>query len=177
MTRAERLTVRSEHLFFVRRTPRACHGGCNHLRPGSLRASHAVCLASPTSEPVVCARKEGADIECVSTTGSISAESLVMQRDLSDSGDSNRILRHESAFHSTSLASEFQFGETANNGAAENCSARHGSCYSYSGVSRSVVALFYVRCLHLRSTLAATAPRSAVSELESLGVYARLLQI
>ena len=26
---------------------------------------------------------------------------------------------------------------TANNGAAENCSARHGSCYSYSGVSRS----------------------------------------
>ena len=26
---------------------------------------------------------------------------------------------------------------TANNGAAENCSARHGSCYSYPGVSRS----------------------------------------
>ena len=30
--------------FSVRRTPRACHGGCDHLRPGSLRASHAVCL-------------------------------------------------------------------------------------------------------------------------------------
>ena len=35
-----------------------------------------------------------------------------MQRDLSDSGDSNRILRHESELHFTSLASEFQFGET-----------------------------------------------------------------
>ena len=65
--------------------------------------------------------------------------------------------------------------ETANNGAAENCSARHGSCYSYSGVSRSVVALFHVRCLPLRSTLAATAPRSAVSELESLAVSSRLV--
>ena len=96
-----------------------------------------------------------------------------MQRDLSDSGDSNRISRHESAFHSTSLASEFQFGETANNGAAENCSARHGSCYSYSGVSRSVVAVSYVRCLRRRSTFAATAPRSAVSELESLAVSSR----
>ena len=27
--------------------------------------------------------------------------------------------------------------KTANNGAAANCSARHGSCYSYSGVARS----------------------------------------
>ena len=137
---------------------------------GRLRASHAVCLASRTLEPVFCARKKGPDIESVSTTGRIFGESLVMQRARSDSDSSNRILRYESALHSTSLASEFQFGETANNGAAENCSARHGSCYSYSGVSRAVVALFYVRCLHLRSTLAATAPRSAVSELESLGV-------
>ena len=94
--------------FSVRRTPRACHGACDRLRPGSLRASHAVCLAARTLEPVICARKEGADIECVSTTKSIFAESLVMQRDLSDSCESNRILRHESALHSTSLASELQ---------------------------------------------------------------------
>ena len=60
--------------------------------------------------------------------------------------------------------------ETANNGAAENCSARHGSCYSYSGVFRSIAALSHVRCRLLRSTFAATAPRSAVSELGSLGV-------
>ena len=86
------------------------------------------------------------------------------------SGGFNRILRHESALPSTSLASEFQFGETANNSAAENCSARHGSCYSYSGISRSVVAFSHVRCRLLRSTFAATAPRSAVSELESLAV-------
>ena len=52
--------------------------------------------------------------------------------------------------------------ETANNGAAENCSARHGSCYSSSGVSRSVVALSHVRCLLLRSTpqLPRRAPQS-----------------
>ena len=156
--------------FCVRRTPRACHGGCDRLRPGSLRASHAVCLAARTLEPVFCARKEGADIESASTTASIFEESLVMQRDLSDSRSFIRILRHEPALHSTSLASEFQFGETANNGAAENCSARHGSCYSRSWPSRAVVALLHVRCRLLRSTLAATAPRSAVSELESLGV-------
>ena len=62
---------------------------------------------------------------------------------------------------------------TANNGAAENCSARHGSCYSRSLPSRAVVALAHVRCLSLRSTLAATAPRSAVSELGSLAVLRR----
>ena len=35
-----------------------------------------------------------------------------MQRDLSDSRSFIRILRHEPPFHSTSLASEFQLGET-----------------------------------------------------------------
>ena len=160
--------------FSVRRTPRACHGGCNRLRPGSLRASHAVCLASRTIEPVICARKEGADIESVSTTGSIFAESLVMRGDFFD------IRTVPFGFYSTSRhciprlsPRNSNSEETPNNGAAENCSARHGSCYSGSNLSRSVVALFYVRCRSLRSTLAATAPRSAVSELESLGVFAR----
>ena len=74
----------SERLFFVRRTPRACHGACARLRPGRLRASHAVCLASRTLEPVICARKEGADIESLSTTKSILAESLVMRGDFFD---------------------------------------------------------------------------------------------
>ena len=59
--------------------------------------------------------------------------------------------------------------KTANNGAAENGSACHGSCYSGSHPSRAVVAFSHVRCRLLRSTFAATAPRSAVSELESLG--------
>ena len=161
--------------FSVRRRPRACHRGCDHLRPGSLRASHAVCLASPTLEPVICARKEGADIECVSTTGNIFAESLVMRGDFFD------IRTVPFGFYSTSRQGiprrsprNSNLDEvTANNGAAENCSARHGSCYSYSGVSRAVVALSHVRCLLLRSTFAATAPRSAVSELESLAVSSR----
>ena len=69
-------------------------------------------------------------------------------------------------------AAKNQGEKTANNGAAENCSARHGSCYSRSWPSRSVVAFSHVRGLSLRSTFAATAPRSAVSELESLGPYA-----
>ena len=162
--------------FSVRRTPRACHGGCDHLRPGSLRASHAICLASRTLEPAVCARKEGADIESVSTTGSFLEESLFMQRDLSDAqavsigifATSRHCIPRLSPRNSNSE-------ETANNGAAENCSARHGSCYSCSGVSRSVVAFSHVRCLLLRSTFAATAPRSAVSELESLGAFHHVL--
>ena len=148
----------SQRGFSVRRTPRACHGACDRLRPGRLRASHAVCLASRTLEPAICARKEEADIESVSTTERILEEGLVMQRDFSDSGSSNRILRHEPPLHSTSLASELQFGETANNGAAENCSARHGSCYSYSGVScpcHLFRSSYAPSSLHLRSYRAA----------------------
>ena len=53
----------------VRRTPRAIHAGC---------------LASRTLGPAICARKEDADIESVSTIGSILAESLVMRGDFFD---------------------------------------------------------------------------------------------
>ena len=63
----------------VRRTPRACHGACDHLRPGRLRASHAVCLRFPTLEPVLCARKEEAEIESVSTAERIMNQSFVMR--------------------------------------------------------------------------------------------------
>ena len=125
--------------FSVRRTPRACHGGCDHLCPGSLRASHAVCLASRTLEPVICARKEGADIESVSTTASILAESLVMRGDFFDIPTAlfgfNSTSRH--CIPRPSPRNSNLDEVTANNGAAENCSARHGSCCSYSGVSRS----------------------------------------
>ena len=78
------LPSRAPFGFYVRRTLRACHGACNRLRPGRLRASHAVCLASRTLEPAICARKEGADIECVSTIKSIWAESLFMRGDFFD---------------------------------------------------------------------------------------------
>ena len=58
---------------------------------------------------------------------------------------------------------------TANNGAAENRSGCHGSCYFTFGSLSFQPPSFVARMRFLRSTLAATAPRSAVSELESLG--------
>ena len=59
---------------------------------------------------------------------------------------------------------------TANNGAAENRSGCHGSCYFTFG-SLSFEPPSLVACMRfLRSALAATAPASAVSELESFGV-------
>ena len=64
----------------------------------------------------------------------------------------------------------------ANNGAAANRRGCHGSCYSGSVLSRAVVALSYVRCLSLRSTLAATAPAAPVAELESLAVFTPALR-
>ena len=65
--------------FSVRRTPRACHGACARLRPGRLRASHAVCLRYSTLEPAFCARKEESDNESVSTTERIISESFLMR--------------------------------------------------------------------------------------------------
>lgn len=49
--------------------------------------------------------------------------------------------------------------------AGANDSACHGRCYSGSDPSRPVEALSYARCLSLRSTFAATVPRSAVAGL------------
>ena len=149
--------------FSVWRTPRACHGACDRLRPGRLRASHAVCLRYSTLEPVICARKE-ADNESVSTTRSILAESLVKQRNLSDN-QADSFGFYATSRHCIPRLSprNSNLNEvTANNGAAENCSARHGSCYSRSLPSRSVVALSHVRCLLLRSTpqLPRRAPQS-----------------
>ena len=65
--------------FSVRRTPRACHGACDHLRPGRLRASHAVCLRYSTLEPALCARKEEADNESLSTIERIRIELFAMR--------------------------------------------------------------------------------------------------
>ena len=164
------VTVSSERLFFVRRTPRACHGACDHLRPGRLRASHAVCLGYSTLEPALCARKEESDIESLSTIGSILAESLDMRGNFFD------IRTILFGFYATSRhciprlsPRNFNLNEsTANNGAAENCSARHGSCYSTFGSLSFEPPSFVARMRFLRSTLAATAPASAVAELESL---------
>ena len=167
----------SERLFFVRRTPRACHGACDHLRPGSLRASHAVCLRHSTLAPVFCAQKEEADIESVSTTGSIFAESSVMRGDFFDirtvpfgfQSTSRHCIPRPSPRNSNLNA------VTANNGAAANRRGCHGSCYFTSGRAHFEPPFSLARMLALRSTFAATAPASAVSELESLAVSSRSL--
>ena len=106
---------------------------------GRLRAIHAVCLRCLMLEPAFCARKEETDIECISTTERMFAESLVMRRDLFLTravpfgfyATSRHCIPRRSPRNSN--LNEV----TANNGAAENRSGCHGSCYSYSGVSRS----------------------------------------
>ena len=144
---------------------------------GRLRASHAVCLRCSMLEPALCARKRGAGIEHISTTGGILAESSIMRGDIFDTqavsfgfyATSRHCIPRPSPRNSN--LNEV----TANNGAAENGSACHGSCYSSLDPSRAVVPFSHVRFRFLRSTFAATAPRSAVSELESFGQIARLL--
>ena len=145
--------------FFVRRTPRACHGACAHLRPGRLRASHAVCLRYPTLEPALCARKEAADNESASTAERIMSQPFLMRF----LNQSNRIdSLHSSSASSTdfpdSLPHLLRNEKTPNNGAAETRSGRVR-------VSRWLLPAEPAAqpARHAR-------PPSAVSELESLGV-------
>ena len=146
--------------FSVRRTPRACHGACAHLRPGRLRASHAVCLRGSTLEPAISARKEEADIECVSTTERVLAESSAMRGDFFDTqavsfgfyATSHHCIRRLSPRNSNLNAI------TANNGAAENCSASQR-------VSR-----WLLPAEPATQPARHAPPPSAVAELESLAV-------
>ena len=71
----------SERLSFVRRTPRACHGACDRLRPRQAPRQSRGLLGVSLAPTALCARKEEADIECVSTTGRVLAKSFVMQGD------------------------------------------------------------------------------------------------
>ena len=129
---------------------------------GRLRASHAVCLRRSTLEPAICARKEAADIECVSTTGGVLAEGFVMRGDFSDTRTASFGFYATSRHCIPRLSSRKSNlnAITANNGAAENCSASR--CAS--------------RWLLLPPSPPAAFPqparrapaRSAVSELESL---------
>ena len=111
--------------FSVRRTPRACHGACAHLRPGRLRASHAVCWRYSTLEPSLCARKEEADNESLSTAERIRSQSFPM-RSLNQSIRTDSL--HSSSASSTDFSDSFSHPlrseQTPNNGAAENCSGR-----------------------------------------------------
>ena len=111
--------------FSVRRTPRACHGACDHLRPGRLRASHAVCLASRTLAPAICARKEETDNESVSTIERIRIQLFAMRSlNRSFKTDSLHASSASSTDFSDSLPHLLRSEKTPNNGAAENCSGR-----------------------------------------------------
>ena len=160
------------HGFYVRRTPRACHGACARLRPGRLRASHAVCLRYSMLEPALCARKEETDNESVSTTERIRSQSFAM-RSLNPSVKTDSL--HSSSASSTDFSASLQrllrSEKTPNNGAAENRSGRLRSvtaCASASGASSDS---WRFSCAPpLGTGCASPEPPSAVSELESLGV-------
>ena len=93
-------TPHTARSFCVRRTPRACHGACARLRPGRLRASHAVCLGYSTLEPALCARKEETEDESLSTAERIMSQSFVMR----SLNQSNRI---DSLHSSSASATDF----------------------------------------------------------------------
>ena len=155
----------------ARRTPRACHGACDRLRPGRLRASHAVCLRYSTPEPVICARKEEADNESLSTAERIMSQSSAM-RSLNPSVKTDSL--HSSSAGAKDFSDSFtrslRSEKTPNNGAAENRSGRLRSvtaCASASGASADSGRL---SCAPpLGTGCASPEPPSAVSELESLG--------
>ena len=147
----------------VRRTPRACHGGCDRLRPGSLRASHAVCLRGSTLEPALCARKNVSADESLSTTGTITKQSLPMRGDSQNSNSEASIARSsDSRFHAASQnpprsqSTQNKRRTMALQRTAPGGSACHAGCFR----------------LRLSTTMQPArhaAPPSAVSELESLG--------
>ena len=143
---------------------------------GRLRASHAVCLRYSTLEPVICARKEEADNESVSTSERNWNQSSAM-RSLKPSFQTDSL--HSSSASakdfSDSLPRPLRSEKTPNNGAAENRSGRLRSvtaCASASGASadsgRSACAP------PLGTGCARPEPPSAVSELESLGDFAHV---
>ena len=167
--------LRPAHLLCVRRTPRACHGACDHLRPGRLRASHAVCLVYSTLEPFLCARKEAADHESDSTSERIRNQSSAM-RILNQSFRLDSL--HSSSASSTPIPTAFPDGfrseVTANNALQRTATGCHGSCYSRSGVSPSrhlLTSSGAPSASHLRS-YRASPPRSL--SLGSLGVIAHV---
>ena len=149
--------------FSVRRRPRACHGACARLRPGRLRASHAVCLRCSTLEPVICARKEETENESLSTIERIRIELFAM-RPLNPSFKTDSLCSSSasSTDFSDSLPHPLRNEKTPNNGAAENCSGRQR-------VSR-----WLLPAEPAAQPARHAPPPSAVSELESLGVLARV---
>ena len=175
----------SARLFCVRRTPRDCHGACDHLRPGRLRASHAVCLRGSTLEPAICARKEEADLEYLSTTGRVLAESSVMQGDFFDTQTVSFgfYVTSRHCIPRLSPRNSNLNDATANNGAAPNRgpggsgrlrgSRSTGSVTPPASAAASPAARAGVAPSPSAALLRGRASRPTVGELESLAVLMR----
>ena len=129
-----------------------------------------------TLEPALCARKEEADNESLSTSERIMNESLPM-RSINPSFETDSV--RSSSASSTPIPTTFPDGfrsdVTANKALQRTAPGCHGSCYSRSGVSPSLHLFRSSGALsasHLRS-YRASPPRSL--SLESLGVSSRHL--
>ena len=138
-----------------------------HRQPQLWAAAFYVRHFTSTLEPALCARNNEADSECVSTTGRFLAESFVMRGDFFETQTVSFgfYVTSRHCIPRLSPRNSHPNAITANNGAAANCSARHAGCY---GPSR------HLRPSCPRHLSAASAPRSAVAELESLGDATRL---
>ena len=128
----------SERLSFVRRTPRACHGACDRLRPRQApRQSRGLLGVSDARTRHLRSKRSSGHRKRLDNRKHFG-------REFSHASRLTNTRTVPFGFYSTSQhciprlsPRNSNSEETANNGAAENCSARHGSCYSYSGVSRS----------------------------------------
>ena len=105
---AQTYRLTSERLSYVRRTPRAYHGACDRLRPGRLRASHAVCLVFPRSHRSLRSKRSSGHRRRLDNRKRFSGEFCHARRLTRHLDNFIRISRHESALHSTSRASELE---------------------------------------------------------------------
>ena len=98
----------SERLFFVRRTPRACHGGCDHLRPRQPPRQSRGLLGLLDARTRPLRSKRNGPRKPLDNRKRFSGEFGHAGRLTRHSDGSIRILLRESALPSTSLASELQ---------------------------------------------------------------------
>ena len=99
----------SERLFFARRTPRACHGACDHLRPPQApRQSRGLLAFFDARTRLLRSKRRSGHRMRLDNRKNFGREFGHARRLLRHSDGSIRILLRESALHSTSLASELQ---------------------------------------------------------------------
>ena len=106
---ASSLTVSSVRFFFGRRTPRACHGACDHLRPRQApRQSRGLLGLLDARTRNLRSKRRSGHRKRLDNRKTFSGEFGHAKRLLRHSDSFLRILRHESALLSASFASELQ---------------------------------------------------------------------